>query len=84
MALKKSVTTVHGLDVADAYHRVEGLSFESKDKIKFQVPASVDGIKPHFSDDAYSCAYDLNGDNPIKQAYGHLKTLSEFSGAVDC
>lgn len=84
MALKKSVTTVHGLDVVDAYHRVEGLSFESKAKIKFQVRASVDGVKPHFADANYSCAYDLNGENPIKQAYDHLKTLPEFSGAVDC
>lgn len=26
----------------------------------------------------------LSGDNPIKQAYLHLKTLPEFEGAVDC
>jgi len=28
--------------------------------------------------------YDLNGENPIKQAYLHLKTLPEFADAVDC
>lgn len=28
--------------------------------------------------------YDLDGGNPIAQAYGHLKTLPEFEGAVDC
>jgi hypothetical protein len=27
---------------------------------------------------------DLDGPNPIKQAYLHLKTLPEFSNAVDC
>lgn len=27
---------------------------------------------------------DLSGENFIKQAYDHLKTLSEFSGAIDC
>lgn len=27
---------------------------------------------------------DLDGPNPIKQAYLHLKTLPEFSDAVDC
>ena len=27
---------------------------------------------------------DLNGPNPIKQAYEHLKTLPEFEGAEDC
>jgi hypothetical protein len=26
----------------------------------------------------------LSGENPIKQAYLHLKTLPEFSDAVDC
>ena len=28
--------------------------------------------------------YDISGDNPIKQAYEHLKTLPEFSDATDC
>jgi len=28
--------------------------------------------------------YDLEGENPIKQAYQHLKTLPEFEGAEDC
>ena len=27
---------------------------------------------------------DLDGPNPIKQAYLHLKTLPEFEGATDC
>ena len=27
---------------------------------------------------------DLDGPNPIKQAYFHLKTLPEFSDATDC
>ena len=34
--------------------------------------------------DNYSCALDLEGPNPIKQAYLHLKSLPEFSDAVDC
>lgn len=28
--------------------------------------------------------YDIGGKNPIKQAYEHLKTLPEFSNAIDC
>jgi hypothetical protein len=28
--------------------------------------------------------HDLEGPNPIKQAYLHLKTLPEFADAVDC
>jgi len=27
---------------------------------------------------------DLEGPNPIKQAYNYLKTLNEFSSAIDC
>lgn len=32
----------------------------------------------------YLFAYDIAGDNPIRQAYLHLKTLPEFANAVDC
>jgi hypothetical protein len=84
MAIKKSVQTSFGVDVLDAYHRVEGVQLVSKDKIKFQVRASLDGVKPHFDDAAYECAYDIQGDNPIRQAYRHLKTLTEFANAIDC
>jgi hypothetical protein len=31
-----------------------------------------------------ACSYDINGINPIKQAYEYLKTLPEFKDAVDC
>jgi hypothetical protein len=27
---------------------------------------------------------DMDGENPVKQAYIHLKTLPEFADAVDC
>lgn len=84
MALAKTVNTVHGLQVVNAYHRVEGIRFVGKDKMIFHVRASLDGLKPHFGDDQYECAYDISGDNPIKQAYKHLKTLQEFAGATDC
>jgi hypothetical protein len=84
MALKKSVQTSFGIDVIDAYHRVENVQLVSKDKIHFQVRASLDGVKPHFDDAAYECVYDIQGDNPIRQAYRHLKTLPEFAGATDC
>ena len=36
-----------------------------------------------FTED-YVCSIDLDGPNPIKQAYEYLKTLPEFSDAVDC
>ena len=32
----------------------------------------------------YEFAYDLDGQNALTQAYNHIKTLPEFSGAIDC
>jgi hypothetical protein len=32
----------------------------------------------------YEFVASLDGNNPIKQAYEHLKTLPEFANAVDC
>lgn len=84
MALRKSLQTPFGIEIHDAYHRVEGVQLISKTEIKFQVRASLDGVKPHFADSAYQCEYDVAGDNPICQAYRHIKTLPEFAGAVDC
>jgi 5-methylcytosine-specific restriction endonuclease McrBC regulatory subunit McrC len=84
MALKKTIITGFGITVNDAYHRIEGVQLISKDKITFQVRASIDGQKPHFQDVLFVCNYVLTGENPIKQAYEYLKTLPEFAGAIDC
>jgi len=84
MAIKKTVTTVHGLVAPDAYHRVEGLRLEGKDEITFQVRSYTDPTGPFFSEIAVSSPYDLEGENPIKQAYVHLKGLPEFAAAEDC
>lgn len=84
MAFKKSLQTPFGIEVQDAYHRVEGVQLISKTEMKFQVRASIDGVKAHFADSAYECEYDITGDNPIRQAYKHIKTLPEFAGATDC
>jgi hypothetical protein len=84
MAFKKSLKTSFGIDIQDAYHRVEGVQLISKTEMKFQIRASIDGVKPHFADSAFECEYDIAGDNPIKQAYNYLKTLPEFAGITDC
>lgn len=83
MALKKTVATQFGFDAKDAYHRVEAVSV-NKDTIQFSVRTYADPEKAAMFEKTFSCQYDLNGDNPIKQAYTHLKTQPEFDGAVDC
>jgi len=84
MALKLTKTTESGLEVKDAYVRVEQITLRGKENISFQVKAYKNKDLPSFEENFYGCAYDINGENPIKQAYLHLKSLPEFAGAVDC
>lgn len=84
MAIKKDTTTVHGFTVPGAYHRVDNVTIVGKNKIMFHVYKYVDASKPFFAEQAFESEFDLLGENPIAQAYAHLKTLPEFVDAVDC
>lgn len=85
MAILKTVQTAFGIEIENAYHRVENVSLVAKDKITFQVRRRVNAAQTSIFDEmAFECYYDLNGDNPIAQAYAHLKTLPEYADAVDC
>ena len=84
MALAKTVSTVYGFQAINAYHRVEGLSLESKTTMSFHVRSYAEKDKPFFSETVLSCAYEIDGANPFAQAYEHLKTLTEFADATDC
>jgi hypothetical protein len=84
MALEKTVSTAHGFTASNAYHRVEAVSLIGKDRITFHIRSYAATDKPFFKENVLSCAYALDGENPIKQAYQHIKTLPEFAGATDC
>lgn len=84
MALQLTVTTNTGLTAKDAYHRVEKVYFDNKTNISFVLTSFKTLDYPSFQSKAYACAYDIDGNNPIAQAYAHLKTLPEFAGATDC
>jgi hypothetical protein len=84
MALKKSVKSVHGISVDGAYHRVESVAIQGKDKIYFALKSYASVENPSFAEKSYSCEYALESANPIAQAYEYLKTLPEFAGATDC
>lgn len=84
MAFRKNITTVHGLNCADAYHRVEGLTLTQKNQISFFVRVYADADKKALDESIFYAPYDLTGDNPIAQAYEYLKSLPEFAGATDC
>jgi hypothetical protein len=83
MALQKTITTASGIVVQDAYHRVTNVCLEGKDKINFSLQSSIDAENVYFNSQVFSCDYDLDGLNPIRQAYDYLKTLSKFADATD-
>lgn len=87
MALQKPFTTDHGISLPAAYFRVERPVLVTKTKLDFEVcgyanSSAADGAAPVFVQ-GYSCQYDLDGTNPLKQAYTHLKGLPEFTSAED-
>jgi hypothetical protein len=84
MALNKTTTSSQGFEAINAYHRVEGLCLVTNQNMTFRVCAYKDVSFPAFADNGHYCAYDITGDNPIKQAYLYLKTLPEFASATDC
>jgi hypothetical protein len=84
MALKQKISTVSGIEVDDAYHRVERVTLVNKASITFAVNAYKDSeIEAFITSKFYSCDYDLLGNNPIAQAYMYLKALPEFAEAKD-
>lgn len=84
MALKKTITTPHGIEIVDAYHRVEAVRLQGKTQIVFNVYVYADPTKLFIAESIETAPYDLAGGNPFAQAYDHLKTLPEFAGAADC
>lgn len=88
MALKKSlVETKPGFEgqlvAQDAYWRVNNV-YGNKTNVTANVVALVETTNQILTVKEYEFSPNLEGDNFIKQAYNHLKTLPEFSGAVDC
>lgn len=85
MAIQKTVTAPQGFIATNAYHRVEAIRITGKTEMQFNVYSHVNGqTLPFFAEYLFDCAYDMNGANPIAQAYIYLKTLPEFAGATDC
>jgi|SaaInlV_110m_DNA_1040235.scaffolds.fasta_scaffold05166_2 hypothetical protein len=81
MALEKN-TSYKDINVSGAYYKVCRFSGE-KTSLTFTVEARSSNESDSFEIKNYDCAYNIGGDNPIKQAYLHLKTLPEFADATD-
>ena len=82
MAIKSNVT-YKGVPIKDAYIKVwryEG----DKDKTRFEAGVYASEGAEMITSQGHQFALNLDGANTIKQAYEYLKTLPEFSNAVDC
>ena len=84
MAFKQTAMSQQGFEAVDAYHRVECVVLEGKDRIAFKLRIYKENQFPFFDEKEFSCQYDLNGDNPIKQAYIFIRKTDEYKNAIDC
>lgn len=85
MALKKTVIAPQGFEAKNAYHRVEAVRITGKTSMQFNVYSHIDAeTVSFFAEYLFDCPYDLNGKDPIAQAYEFAKTQPEFEGAEDC
>jgi hypothetical protein len=88
MAIQSSITETRQhfageLVCSSAYWRIEQI-IGNKQSLTFVVNAYATDQGPMLHSDQFSFVPELDGDNFIKQAYQFLKTLPEFSDAVDC
>jgi len=67
----------------DCYIKVATVS-ASKSEGQATVVFSAKTKDPILFERNFLFSVDLEGPNPIKQAYLHLKTLPEFADAIDC
>lgn len=86
MAFKKTIQTQIGVEIVDAYHRVEFVTIrKGNKKIDFHLRTYVNGNSDAWISDAcFSCNYDINGSNPVEQAYSYIRSDQQFLDAVDC
>jgi len=85
MALTQDYLTAWDFTIPSAYLKVTSVTIESKTAMTVfvRVFASKD-CSNAVRETRYSGEYNLEGANPIKQAYLYLKTLPEFADAIDC
>lgn len=84
MAIKNTVS-FKGLPAVDAYIRASSTTIhEGNNRMSFMVHYSATADDSAFDVAVEECAYDLQGANPLVQAYEYLKTLSGFVGSIDC
>lgn len=84
MALKLD-TNYKDVPVKEAYVTVAAVTLGvDKADMSFSVQTCAQADSEPLTYVYYNTSYNMDGENPFKQAYEYLKTLPEFDGAVDC
>ena len=83
MAISKNVELENGIKVEAAYIKVDTLSV-TKDSINCVIRKYVDVNKQAFDSEIITAPYTLDGANPFIQAYEYIKSLPEYTDAIDC
>lgn len=84
MALKKTLTLGNGLVANDAYICVSRVNITNKINANAEITIHVNPEHVPFDNRTIPFQFSLDGENAWKQAYEYIKTLPEFSGAIDC
>lgn len=72
-----------GITISSAY--IKAWRYEGdKNQTRIEVGIFKDKDSEMIHSAAFTFPLDINGENPIKQAYLFLKTLPEFEDASDC
>lgn len=82
MAIIKSVIK-NGVSIPNAYIKIANMRGD-KNRVFYNLDFSASVSHDPIYSVTHDFTPDLDGDNFIKQAYAHLKSLPEYSGAVDC
>jgi hypothetical protein len=87
MALQKTIVVKTDFDqeviIQNAYIRVDSIS-GGKENLSILVNSYKDKTLAPVKTNRFLYQPAMDGANFIAQAYDHLKTLPEFSGATDC
>lgn len=84
MALTKDMVSQNGLSAPNSYIKIKRVTVTDKTNAVCDIIFSIGKDVSPYQIDSRSFEYVLDGENVIKQAYVHLKTLPEFTGATDC
>jgi hypothetical protein len=87
MALQTTLTRTNNFNqqsvLTDVYIKVASI-YATKNEVHANVSVFTEANGTLLFTAHYVFPMDLEGSNPIKQSYEYLKTLPEFSDAVDC